>query len=63
VPSLQFDGDVIDGEFVASEGQAVLEIEVREVRKLAGELAAQARVGKHFSVTIPFAAFHEGRDE
>ena len=40
VPFLQLAGDVVDEEFVAGKGQAVLGIEVREVREFVGELSA-----------------------
>ena len=46
VPFLQLEGDVVDEEFVAGNGQAVLGIEVCEVRELFGELVAQAWVGE-----------------
>lgn len=44
VPFLQLEGDIVDEQFVAGNGQAVLGIEVREVRELVGELVAQVRV-------------------
>ena len=43
---LQLDGDVADEEFVAGNGQAVLGIEVCEVRELVCELVAQAWIGE-----------------
>jgi hypothetical protein len=63
VPFLQLDCDVIDEEFVAGNGQAVLGIEVCEVRELVGELVTQAWVGEDLPVTVPFTALHECRDE
>jgi hypothetical protein len=63
VPSLQFEGDVADEEFVAGYGQAVLRIEVCEVRELVCELVSQAWVGEDLPVTVTFAALHERRDE
>ena len=59
----QLDCDVVDEEFVAGNGQAVLGIEVREVCELVSKLVAQARVGKDLPVTVAFAALHERRNE
>jgi len=63
VPFLQLEGDVVDEQFVAGNGQPVLGIEVCEVRELVGELVARARAGEDLSVTVAFAAPHERRDE
>jgi hypothetical protein len=63
VPSLQLEGDVVDEEFVAGNGQTVLGIEVCEVREFVDELVAQAWVGEDLTVTIAFTALHERRDE
>lgn len=63
VSFLQLEGDVVDEEFVAGNGQAVPGIEVCEVCELVGELAAQAWVGEDLPVTVAFAALHERRDE
>jgi len=63
MPFLQLEGDVVDEQFVAGNRQAVLGIEVFEVRELVGELVAQARVGEDFPVTVAFAALYERRDE
>src|SRR5439155_15374185 len=41
VPFLQLDCNVVDEEFIAGKGQAVLGIEVCEVRELVGKLVAQ----------------------
>ncbi len=62
-PFLQFLGDVVDEELVAGNGQAELGIEVCEVRKLVGELVAQAWVREYLPVPVAFAALHERRDE
>ncbi len=56
-------GDVVDEEFVAWNVEAVLRIEVCEMRELVGELVAQARVREDLPVTVAFAALHERRDE
>jgi len=63
VPFLQLEGDVVDEQFVARNGQAVLGIEICEVRELVGELVAPARVGDDLPVTVAFAALHKRRDE
>jgi hypothetical protein len=63
VPLPQLEGDVVDEEFVAGNGQAVLRIEVLEVCKLAGELVPQARVGEDVSVTLTFAGLYERPDD
>ena len=52
VPSLQLAGDVVDEEFVARNRQAVLGIEVFEVRELVDELVAQAWVREDLPVTV-----------
>src|SRR5437588_553543 len=62
VPFLQLESDVVDEEFVAGNGQAVLRIEVREVREFVGKLSAQTRVGEDLPVTVAFAAPHERPD-
>lgn len=63
VPFLQLKGDVVNEEFVAGNGQAVLGIEVCEVRELAGEFVTQAWIGQDLPVTIAFAPLHECRDQ
>jgi hypothetical protein len=63
VPFLQLEGDVADEEFVVGNGQAVLGIEVREVREFVDELSAQARVREDFPITVALAALHERPDE
>ena len=56
-------GDVVDKEFVARNAEAVLRIEVCEMRELVGELVAQAWLREDLPVTVAFAALHERRDE
>jgi len=63
VPFLQLNGDVLDEKFVAGNRNAVLGIEVCEVRELVGELVAQSCVGENLPVTVAFVPLHEGRDQ
>jgi hypothetical protein len=63
VPFPQLDGDVVDKEFVAGNGQPVLGIEIREVREPSYEFVTQTRVGENFPVTVAFVALHERSDE
>lgn len=60
---LQLKGDVVDEKFVAGNRNAILGIEVCEVRELARELVAQSWAGKDLPVTVAFVPLHEGRDE
>ena len=56
---LQLAEDVVDEEFVARNRQAVLGIEVFEVRELVDELVAQAWIGEDLPVTVAFASLYE----
>ena len=60
---LQLKGDVVDKELIAGNGNAIFRIEVFEVRKLVGELVAQAWVREDLPVAIAFASLHECGDE
>jgi hypothetical protein len=59
VALLQLESDVVDAQFAADTGHAVLGVEICEMRKLTRELMAQARVGEDLPVTVAFAALKE----
>src|SRR5579863_3546784 len=63
VPFLQLSCDVVNEELVAGNRQAVLSIEIVEVRELARELATEAWVGENLPITLALVPLHKCRNE